>query len=286
MIEDVIINFGFEKANVRGKIVRLNDITNKLISRFSSGYAVDSVFLDTVVLSSIFSSGFKYDGTFKVQISSQNSIIKAILCDNKVNGDMRAYITLNQKHIQENHGGDVINKSFKELLGGGYMVFHVDQKIGEPYQAITEIVGESMEDSANEWFKLSEQIPTFVKIFSDPKTAKSAALFLQALPDNNMIEEDKEEEKNKFEELKMFANTLTKNEILQDDLQTVLFRLFHEFKVVVYAQTPLQYKCSCSIEKIKEALATIPEDELNKIREEQGGKINIDCEFCGEKYIV
>jgi redox-regulated HSP33 family molecular chaperone len=54
--EDVILPFGFQKANVRGKIIKLSNASKIIVDRFSSHNSINKVLLDALSLSSLIAS--------------------------------------------------------------------------------------------------------------------------------------------------------------------------------------------------------------------------------------
>ena len=47
----------------------------------------------------------------------------------------------------------------------------------------------------------------------------------------------------------------------------------------------IQWKCSCSMDKMKQLLNVISEEEQEEILVQEG-KIEIKCNYCNEKYIL
>ena len=65
--------------------------------------------------------------------------------------------------------------------------------------------------------------------------------------------------------------------------EEILYRLFHQHEVKLFAPRKISYQCSCSRERTAQALHAIGEDEVMDILAEQGA-IEIGCEFCGKQY--
>ncbi|MDR2007790.1 MAG: Hsp33 family molecular chaperone HslO [Alphaproteobacteria bacterium] len=281
MDKDVLLPFSLDNTNIKGKIVRLNKTSAKLLERFSTGIsAVDKVFLDSLVLSQLISSNFKFDGTFKLQINGDGGIIKMILCDNKLNGNMRAYMGLHDGYVV----GD--KHSFQEIIGNGVMIFHlILPNSAKPYQAIVELSGNSLEDSAYNWFRSSEQTRTYIKIFSNAEKKSAAGLFLQKIPNQYATEEEIEQEEEIFNTLKILSDTLKEEEILEDSLEDVLYKLYNEFDVRLFEETKVSYKCTCSAKKIKEVVAAMSLEEQEELRKDNN-VIKITCSFCGKEYQI
>ncbi|MBC8130844.1 MAG: Hsp33 family molecular chaperone HslO, partial [Rhizobiaceae bacterium] len=62
----------------------------------------------------------------------------------------------------------------------------------------------------------------------------------------------------------------------------LLFRLFHERGVRVFAPTKVLDDCTCSRERIKEVLSNFSATEIEESIED--GRIEVTCEFCSEHY--
>ncbi|MCL2567169.1 MAG: Hsp33 family molecular chaperone HslO [Alphaproteobacteria bacterium] len=281
MEKDILLPFSLSNTNIKGKIVRLHKTSSKLLNRFTTGIKeADKIFLDSLILSQLISSNFKFDGTFKLQVNGDGGIVKMILCDNKINGNMRAYMSLH-----EDCKGQPL--TFKDTIGSGVMIFHLHLPNSlKPYQAIVELSGDSLSDSAYNWFKQSEQIKTYIKIFSNAEKKSAAGLFLQKIPNQYANDEQIEQEEEIFSTLKILSETLKENEILEDSLEDVLYKLYNEFDVMLYDKTKISYKCSCSLKKIKEVAASMSASEQEDLRQENNGAIKITCSFCGKEYLV
>lgn len=281
--KDIILPFSFEKANIRGKIVRCSDTAKELLDRFATGnQEVDKVFLDSISLSYLISSNFKFDGVFKLQLNSYDGIIKVILCDNKQNGNMRAFMSLNDKIKPKSD-----TPTFREIVGSdSAMIFHMFMKDAKyPYQGIVDLSGEDLSSCAENWFAKSEQLQTYIKIFSNVEKKITTAIFLQKIPNQYASDEEKEEDDEIFNTFKILSDSVTKEEMLSDNLEDILYKLYNEFDVLIYDKQPIAYKCTCNDEVIKEVIATISEEEQESIRKENDGHIKITCSFCGKDYL-
>ena len=80
------------------------------------------------------------------------------------------------------------------------------------------------------------------------------------------------------------ADTLTAEELLGLDNPTVLHRLYHQEAVRLFEPSPLQFRCSCSRERSARALISIGQADAEALLEESGGQVEIDCQFCNQRY--
>lgn len=82
----------------------------------------------------------------------------------------------------------------------------------------------------------------------------------------------------------MLADTLTQEELLTLDNESMLYRLFHEEACRLYEAQTLAFHCDCSRERCGRALQLVGRDELLAAVGEQGGHISVDCQFCNTVY--
>ena len=79
------------------------------------------------------------------------------------------------------------------------------------------------------------------------------------------------------------AETLTRAEMLELPVDTVLYRLFHETPPRVFGARAPRFVCNCSRHKVESMLRLLGPDEVASIVREQG-LVEVRCEFCGEEY--
>ena len=90
-----------------------------------------------------------------------------------------------------------------------------------------------------------------------------------------------------FNRIAHLASTLTREELLALDADTILRRLFWEedlrrFEPLAGASGP-RFHCSCSRERVAGMLRSLGREEIESILAEQG-RVEIGCDFCGIKY--
>jgi molecular chaperone Hsp33 len=102
----------------------------------------------------------------------------------------------------------------------------------------------------------------------------AVGLLLQELP-------TQEHQEASWEHITLLANTLTEQELLTLNCEDLLYRLFHEEKVRLFAPEAVEFACSCSRERIERTLRAMDKAELNEILQERG-QIEVICEFCGQ----
>jgi molecular chaperone Hsp33 len=90
-----------------------------------------------------------------------------------------------------------------------------------------------------------------------------------------------------YNRIAILAASLTSEELLNLDVDTVLRRLFWEEKLQRFApvegEKRPQFKCSCSRERVVRMIQGLGQEEAESILSERE-EIEVGCEFCGQQY--
>ena len=141
----------------------------------------------------------------------------------------------------------------------------------------------------------SEQLDT--QLILAANDSEAAGLLIQRLPvqgEGNLAgaftssaNEDEIGRNEDYKRIAMLAATLTAEELLSLDADTVLRRLFWEetlrrFPPLTGDLAP-RFACTCSRERVGSMLKSLGRAEVDDVIREQG-RVEIGCEFCGIKY--
>src|SRR5690606_28224850 len=167
-----------------------------------------------------------------------------------------------------------------ELMPEGVLAMTIDPANGQRYQGIVALDGIDLADSLSNYFASSEQLPTRFWLNADGRRA--CGLLLQQLPANRI--RDGEAREASWQHLRTLADTLTAEELLGLNTETLLHRLYHEEQVRLFDPRPIRFHCSCSRERSAKALISLGQHDAEQLLGEQGGSVTIDCQFCNQKY--
>jgi molecular chaperone Hsp33 len=176
--------------------------------------------------------------------------------------------------------------SLQELLGKGVLVITIEPKRRENfagklerYQGIVPLERDTLAGCLEDYFQQSEQLAT--RLWFAANEQQAGGLLLQALP--HQLITDVDDNKAHWETIITLANTITNEELLELDQDTVLYRLFNEQPVRLFEPKNLKFACSCSQERSEGALLSLGKDEVEALLIEKGS-IDIDCQFCNRHY--
>lgn len=268
---DTLNRFIFDNHPVRGEITRLEQTYQAILDNHNYPVAVQNLLGELLVATSLLTATLKFEGDIAVQLQGDGPLRLAV-----VNGN----------HLQQLRGvarvnGDIAdNTSLKDMVGNGYIVITITPKNGERYQGIVGLEKETLIGCIENYFMQSEQLPTrlFVKTGVYNNKPMAAGILLQVLPAN-------ENTKESFEHLSALTETITSDELFKLTSDEILYRLYNQEQVRLFETENVTFKCGCSRQRFEDSLVTIPQNEIDEILKEDGGKIDILCDYCGKHYI-
>lgn len=169
--------------------------------------------------------------------------------------------------------------SFRELLEGGVLALMVEPTGGKrnATQALVLIEGERLEQALEAYFQQSEQLPTLIRLAV--RGDELAGFMLQRMPIESAKGNDDD-----WEHLRVLASTITREELLETDADTLLMRLFADAPPLRrFEPREVQVQCNCDRAGISRLLISLGREEVDSIIAEQS-KVSVTCEFCSRDY--
>lgn len=274
---DTLHRFLFENSPIRGNHVSLNLSYQKALQHQKIPQALKKALGELMAASALLTATVKMEGTLIMQIQSKG-VLKLLVVECNSDFGLRATAKWN--------GEIADDQQLFDLVEQGQFVITIDPKDKQAYQGIVPLEGESIAEVLQNYMYRSEQIDTRLWLSCDNDTA--AGMLIQKLPDTTnqttMTPEQKAEQLETWNRLGILADTITPEELLSLDAQTVLTRLFHEENIELFEPHHAHFFCSCSRHAVANMLRTLGEVEISKILEEEG-KIDIHCDFCYQQYV-
>ena len=295
---DHVQPFVLDVSQLRGRIVRLNQAVDKIVSCHAYPEPVARLLAEALSLTALLAGMLKFDGIFTLQIKGSHGV-KLMVCDLTTQGHLRGYASFDAETITSltENRDTATPLSLTELCGTGYLAFTVDQKnAADRYQGIVELTGATLADAVRHYFHQSEQIKTGFEVavgqfFTQSPVGQwhAAAIMLQQIAIEGGVESDTPEPSSdvridNWRRTMLLMNTASQAEMLDPHLPVtdVLYRLFHEEGVRIFPPLPIIAKCRCSRKKIAPIIEPLPLDEKRELAE--NGKITVTCEFCNKHY--
>lgn len=271
-MSDFTQRFLFEDNDVRGEMVELDRSYAEVLAKHDYPEPVARLLGELLAAAALLGSTLKFDGLLVLQARSSGPLpLLMVECssDREIRGIARY-----ESDIGARAGG------LRELMPEGVLTLTVDPKVGKRYQGIVSLDGDSLSACLSSYFALSQQLPSRFWLRADAGHARG--LLLQQMPADRLP--DAEARAASWEHVVTLADTLSDEELLGLDNQTILHRLYHQEEVRLFDAQPLQFACSCSRERSARALVSLGEVDARALLEEQGGEVTIDCQFCNARY--
>jgi len=290
---DFARSFQIEGMNVRGRIVHLTDLVDRVLAAHAYPDSVSRVVGEALALAALLGTSLKFEGMLTLQTRSDGPL-RMIVADFTSPGTLRACATFDRAAVEALGSMPI----FSELVGKGSLAITIDPGGDmERYQGIVALEGEGLADGATSYFDNSEQIPTRIKLSVATLSARgtgdvrphwrAGGIVIQNLAalgghDSTRPKGDGEED---WTRASMLFSTVEPHELVdpQVDAERLLFRLYHEDGVRVFETQALQFGCRCSADRVASVLSQYRDEEIRDLADDEG-KISATCEFCSTVY--
>jgi molecular chaperone Hsp33 len=310
--DDLVLPFRTVKSDVIGRVVRLGPLVNAILSRHAYPEPVSHALGEALALTAMLGSALKSGAKLILQTKTDGPLDFLVVHFEQPGpmlGNARGYASFDKSDagLAATRGrGDQ-----GALLGTGHLAMTIDPGGGrDRYQGIVAVAREPLLKAAHEYFRQSEQLPTFIRLAvarhygpaeggagGGPRAWhwRAGGLMIQQLPREGgtrsrlegeahdlSLEGEDDENWNRARHL---AATVEDHELIDPMLapERLLYRLFHEEGVRVVPATGLAEVCRCSRERIEMYLQRFGPEELAELREPDGS-LTVTCEFCSRKY--
>lgn len=277
-------------------LVQLTDVWQEVLKRRAANLetgaypeAVRHLLGEMTAAAVLMQSNIKFNGALVMQIFGDGPLKLAVVevqpdlslrATAKVVGELDEASTLSQMVNVHNEGRCAITLDPKTKLPGQ-----------QPYQGVVPL----FDDQRNKLDKFSdvlqsEQLDTTLVLAANNTTA--TGLLIQRLPIKgegnlaakaSMEDEDEIGRNEDYNRIAILAASLTADELLNLDAETILRRLFWEEKLVRFEPLAPSFACSCSRERVSHMIRGLGVAEAESILAERG-EIEVGCDFCGKQY--
>ncbi len=280
--DDFVAAFAFEGQPVRGRVVRLGAAIDEVLGRHAYPLAVANLLGEACALAALVGASLKFEGRLIVQAQGAGPVAY-VVADYDTAGSLRGYCRFDAERVAALAAGDP-RPGAGALLGQGAFVMTIDQGPDtERYQGVTPIEGETLALCAEAYFAQSEQTPTRVRLavgqadLGDGLRWRAGGLLIQTIADD----EARGSTADAWTRAQAFIETVGEDELIDPTVsaETLLWRLFHEDGVRLFAPLNLSGFCRCSGDRVAAMLAAFAP-------EERAGMIEPDGRIAGHPRIL
>lgn len=232
----------------------------------------------TMAAVSMMGNALKKDGASLTARINGGGPIGTVLVTSDESGNVRGY-------VQNPHVDIPLKPNGKLDVGGavgtnGMLTVIRDLGTGEPYNGSVELVSGEIAEDFTQYFFESDQVPTAcglgVLVDRDQSVIAAGGYIVQLMPgaDESVAE--------RLDESVRKAGAVTAM-LSEGSLEELIYKVMDGFEPQLLEEDEITYKCYCSREKIRNAIAGIDRNELKTMLSEDQ-KIEVKCQYCGNTY--
>lgn len=286
---DRLMGFSIPARNVRGRIVRLGPLLDRILGAHDYPPAIKCVLAEALALTSLIGGLLKRDANqLTMQAQAEGGAIGLLVCDYR-DGELRGYVRHDAKRLAVLEGKTALDV----LFGRGHLAITFDLGDGsQPYQGVVPLEGESLAHAVEAYFERSEQLPTLIRSATHmgDRGCVAGAILVQHLADG---EEGRERlhvrvDHPDWEHVAIMAGSVRAEELVDPAIpfDEIAWRLFHEEQEVRVQETAsLTRGCRCSVQHFEQVLARFPKEDRREMRNDSGF-IVVDCAFCSREFPI
>lgn len=286
-LADRLLRLMFDGGGARAHLVQLDRSWLEVACKHDTSPDVMRLLGEMSCASILLSASLKYEGSVILQIHGDGPVRLAVAeCNAKLG--FRSTIKMSET-LEPAPGADWKALVNQNNLGRFSVV--LDPKIDNqhPYQGIVPLHEAGVAQALESYMQRSEQLPT--RLWLACNGERAAGLLLQKMPHQGgtnkksdaQSEAATEGSDDDWERLITLAQTVTAEELLSVEAETLLHRLFWHEAPKLLEDKPVQFSCSCSRVRVGRMLKTLGAEEVESILAEQG-QVDVHCDFCNAAY--
>lgn len=287
-------------------VVRLTDAWTDILQRRANNPKmgaypppVRDLLGEMTAAAALMQANLQFNGALILQVMGDGPV-KLAVAEVQLDGSLRATASVRGDVADQALLSEMVN-----VAGGGRCAITLDPKDRhpgqQPYQGIVPLHGdhheklERLSDVLQHYMLQSEQLDTVLVLAANDQLA--AGLLIQRMPvkgEGNLAgslshqeNEDQIGRNEEYNRIAHLASSLTQQELLTLDVDTILHRLFWEEKLLRFepqtgAQGP-RFACTCSRDRVVAMLRNLGQQEVESVLQERPD-VEVGCEYCGQQY--
>lgn len=260
---NAVQRFLFKELNIRGQHIQLTDSWQEMIKDRHYPQSIVTLLGELTAISVLLANGIKHEGRITMQIQGSGPITLLVV-DVTHDLKIRGVAKTNQEITTES--------TLDELLGDGQILMTLENtQTQHHFQSYVPREGDSIAEAFEHYLGQSEQLPSKLWLAADESSL--GGVLIQKMPETDGHDEDG------WERVVHIATTVKNEELTSLGSEDLLHRLFHEEVIELFKAETVEYECPQNIERVKNMLLSLGEDEVRKVLEEQG-EIVIHNEMC------
>ncbi|SFG60587.1 molecular chaperone Hsp33 [Halobacillus alkaliphilus] len=265
-------------GQVRAYAVQSTDTVEEARRRQDTWATTSAALGRTLTISSMMGAMLKGEDKITVKVEGDGPA-GAIIADTNARGEVRGYIINPHVDFDLNQNGKL---DVARAVGtNGTLSVVKDLGMKDHFTGQVPLVSGEISEDFTYYFANSEQVPSAVGagvlVDTDYSILASGGFVIQMMPGAD--EATTSEIERRLSEMPAISSLVQEGKSPEEILQTVL----GEEELQILDTMPVQFKCHCSRERVEVAIASLGDEEIQRmIEEDQGAEAK--CHFCNEDY--
>jgi molecular chaperone Hsp33 len=268
---DTSRRFTLDKLDIRGQLVQLGDVWQTMHQQRGYPENILHYLGELCCVAVLLGAGLKHRGRAALQVQPRRKNDKAQLPLAVVDcTDALGVRGMANKQV----GTEA--ETFAQWVDGGTLAMTLlNANTNQMYQSIVPVSGLSVAECFEQYFDLSEQLPTHLWLAANQHGA--GALLLQKLPNADVKDADG------WARVEQLAASVSDEELIDLPAERLLARLFAGDDVRLYDSTEVSNACQRDAAKVEAMLISLGRNELEATLAEQG-IITVTDDICNQVY--
>jgi molecular chaperone Hsp33 len=277
-MSDYIVKALAYEGAVRAYAIKSTELVEEARRRHDTWATASAALGRTMTISAMMGAMLKGEDKLTAKIEA-NGPVGPIIVDANAKGEVRGYITNPHVDFDLNDQGKL---DVSRAVGTeGSLSIVKDLGLKEHFTGQVPIVSGEISEDFTYYFAISEQVPSAVGagvlVNPDHTILAAGGFIIQVMPGatDDMIDQIEQNLSRMPAISAMIEQGLSPEDMLA--------KIFGEDNVRVLETSPVRFHCSCSLERIKDAIRGLGDEEIDQMIEEDGGA-EATCHFCNEHY--
>lgn len=281
---DELVSGLLKDVDVRVVLALTSELSRQARATHKSEQASAALLSQGLTAAALMAALQKGDTRINIQLECDGPL-RGFLVDGDTSGLVRGYT----KNPHVAHAGAEGEYRWRPVLGNkGYISVLRDIGQGEYYRSSVELERFDFAEDLERYFTISDQVATQLKLEQIATTGNGAleplgivaGVLLQPLPDG-----DREAFQALGAEIKQRLREVLQAHAAEGGAAILKALLPGRSGLEIMSRYPLRFACSCSRERVKNALLAMGREQLTDLLEKEG-KAEVSCQFCTTQYVI
>lgn len=277
-MSDYLIKATAFQGTVRAYAIQSTNTVEEARRRHDTWATASAALGRTITITTMMGAMLKGEDKLTVKLEGDGPT-GPIIADANAKGEVRGYIT--QPHVDFDLNSNGKLDVARAVGTSGSLSVVKDLGLRDHFTGQVPIVSGEVSEDFTYYFATSEQVPSAVGagvlVNPDHTILAAGGFIVQVMP--GATEETIDQIEKQIANIPPISSLIREGKSPED----IVTELFGKDQVKILERMPIQFLCKCSMDRIKNAIRSLGDDEIDQMIKEDGGA-EATCHFCNEQY--